>query len=69
GLAAHTVEKIAEAFDIGVVERRIYFIENTNWRRLRGVTGDCFGATNQLVEVFVYTVGAASSTGRWHEEF
>ncbi len=39
------------------------------WRRLRGVTGDCFGATNQLVEVFVYTVGAASSTGRWHEEF
>jgi adenosylcobinamide-GDP ribazoletransferase len=27
------------------------------WRRLGGVTGDCFGATNQLAEIAVYLCG------------
>jgi adenosylcobinamide-GDP ribazoletransferase len=27
-------------------------------RRIGGVAGDCFGATNQLTEIFVYLVGA-----------
>jgi adenosylcobinamide-GDP ribazoletransferase len=27
------------------------------WRKIRGVTGDCFGATNQLSEVAVYFCG------------
>lgn len=27
------------------------------WRRLSGVTGDCFGATNQLTEIAVYFCG------------
>lgn len=27
------------------------------WRRLRGVTGDCFGATNQLTEIAIYFCG------------
>ena len=27
------------------------------WRRLGGVTGDCFGATNQLTEIAVYFCG------------
>lgn len=27
------------------------------WRRIRGITGDCFGATNQLVEIAVYCCG------------
>jgi len=27
------------------------------WRRIRGVTGDCFGATNQLAEIAVYFCG------------
>ncbi len=31
----------------------IYF-----WRRIGGVTGDCMGATNQLVEVTAYLMGA-----------
>lgn len=30
------------------------------WRRLGGVTGDCFGATNQLTEIAVYLCGV------WH---
>jgi adenosylcobinamide-GDP ribazoletransferase len=30
------------------------------WRRLAGVTGDCFGATNQLAEIAVYLCGV------WH---
>jgi adenosylcobinamide-GDP ribazoletransferase len=30
------------------------------WRRIGGVTGDCFGATNQLAEIAVYLCGA------WH---
>lgn len=30
------------------------------WRRIRGVTGDCFGATNQLAEIAVYLCGV------WH---
>jgi len=30
------------------------------WRRIGGVTGDCFGATNQLAEVAVYLCGV------WH---
>src|SRR3984893_3615576 len=34
GLAAHIVEKIAKTFDIGVVERRIHFVENANRRRI-----------------------------------
>jgi adenosylcobinamide-GDP ribazoletransferase len=28
------------------------------WRKLGGVTGDCFGATNQLTEIAVYFCGA-----------
>ncbi len=28
------------------------------WRRIGGVTGDCMGATNQVVEVTVYFMGA-----------
>ncbi len=28
------------------------------WRRIGGVTGDCMGATNQIVEVTVYFMGA-----------
>jgi adenosylcobinamide-GDP ribazoletransferase len=28
------------------------------WRRIGGVTGDCFGATNQLTEIAVYLCGA-----------
>ncbi len=27
------------------------------WRRLRGVTGDCFGATQQLTEIAIYLCG------------
>lgn len=27
------------------------------WRRINGVTGDCFGATNQLTEIVVYFCG------------
>lgn len=27
------------------------------WKRLRGVTGDCFGATNQITEIAVYFCG------------
>ncbi len=27
------------------------------WRKIRGVTGDCFGATNQLTEIAVYFCG------------
>jgi adenosylcobinamide-GDP ribazoletransferase len=27
-------------------------------RRLGGVTGDCFGATNQVAEIAVYLCGA-----------
>jgi adenosylcobinamide-GDP ribazoletransferase len=27
------------------------------WRRINGVTGDCFGATNQLTEIAVYFCG------------
>lgn len=27
------------------------------WRRIRGITGDCFGATSQLVEIAVYCCG------------
>jgi adenosylcobinamide-GDP ribazoletransferase len=27
------------------------------WRRLQGVTGDCFGATNQLTEIAIYFCG------------
>ena len=34
GLAAHIVEQIAEAFDIGIVKRRIDFVENANRRRI-----------------------------------
>jgi hypothetical protein len=34
GLATHSVEQIAEAFDIGVVERRIHFVENADRRRI-----------------------------------
>jgi hypothetical protein len=34
GFAAHIFEKIAEAFDIGVVERRVHFVENANRRRI-----------------------------------
>jgi adenosylcobinamide-GDP ribazoletransferase len=30
------------------------------WRRIGGVTGDCFGATNQLTEIVVYLCGV------WH---
>ena len=30
------------------------------WRRIGGVTGDCFGATNQLAEIAVYLCGV------WH---
>lgn len=30
------------------------------WRRIRGVTGDCFGATNQLAEIAAYLCGV------WH---
>jgi adenosylcobinamide-GDP ribazoletransferase len=30
------------------------------WRRIGGVTGDCFGATNQLAEIVVYLCGV------WH---
>lgn len=30
------------------------------WRRIGGVTGDCFGATNQLTEIAVYLCGV------WH---
>ena len=30
------------------------------WWRIRGVTGDCFGATNQLAEIAVYLCGV------WH---
>lgn len=30
------------------------------WRRIAGVTGDCFGATNQLAEISVYLCGV------WH---
>jgi adenosylcobinamide-GDP ribazoletransferase len=28
------------------------------WRRIGGITGDCFGATNQLAEIMVYLCGA-----------
>src|SRR5208283_1194493 len=34
GFRAHLFEKIAETFDIGVVERRIHFVENANRRRI-----------------------------------
>jgi|SRR5580698_594299 adenosylcobinamide-GDP ribazoletransferase len=27
------------------------------WRRIGGITGDCFGATNQLAEIMVYLLG------------
>jgi adenosylcobinamide-GDP ribazoletransferase len=30
------------------------------WRRIGGITGDCFGATNQLAEIAVYLCGV------WH---
>ena len=30
------------------------------WRRIGGITGDCFGATNQLAEIMVYLCGV------WH---
>jgi adenosylcobinamide-GDP ribazoletransferase len=30
------------------------------WRRIGGVTGDCFGATNQLAEIAIYLCGV------WH---
>jgi adenosylcobinamide-GDP ribazoletransferase len=30
------------------------------WRRIGGVTGDCFGATNQITEIVVYLCGV------WH---
>jgi adenosylcobinamide-GDP ribazoletransferase len=30
------------------------------WRRIRGITGDCFGATSQLAEIAVYLCGV------WH---
>jgi len=37
------------------------------WRRLRGVTGDCFGATNQLSEIAVYLCGCvAGSSAHYH---
>ena len=34
GFARHRVEQVAEAFDIGIVERRIDFVEHTDRRRV-----------------------------------
>lgn len=31
------------------------------WIRIRGVTGDCFGATNQLVEIATYLCGCVAA--------
>jgi adenosylcobinamide-GDP ribazoletransferase len=34
------------------------------WKRIRGITGDCVGATNELVEIAVLLGGLFLGTGR-----
>jgi hypothetical protein len=32
GKTGHFVEEVAEPFDIGVVERRVHFVQHADWR-------------------------------------
>ena len=51
-LRTHTLAPVLAAFLITLISG-IYFK-----RKIGGVTGDCFGATNQLTEIAVYLTGA-----------
>jgi adenosylcobinamide-GDP ribazoletransferase len=51
-LRAHAAAAIAAALLVTLLSGLYY------QRRIGGVTGDCFGATNQLAEVAVYLTGA-----------
>jgi adenosylcobinamide-GDP ribazoletransferase len=54
------------AIIVGLVAVLVTAVAGTYFRRrLGGITGDCLGAANQLVEVTVYAVVAATTAGSW----